>query len=112
MSRNAPPGKRVADAKRALEAAEFVAEATTWAHRLILDEMQDTGEFCEAMRQVADKFEIAYGTLWNLRYRPPPSIGVESYLAIFRAYAENRTAPEAKTKVGAALLSVADEMKP
>ena len=38
MTKTPPAGERVADVKRALEAAEFVDEATAWAHRLILDE--------------------------------------------------------------------------
>jgi hypothetical protein len=38
MTKNSPAGERIAYAKRALEAAEFVDEAADWAHRLILDE--------------------------------------------------------------------------
>lgn len=110
MSKNAPPPKRVADAKRALEAAELVSEAAFWAHELARSESRGPGDFLDAMHRVADKFEIAYATLWNLRYRTPPSIGVESYIAIFRAYAATAQNAEAKTKVGAALLSIAGEI--
>jgi hypothetical protein len=33
MTKNSPAGERIAYAKRALEAAEFVDEAAAWAHR-------------------------------------------------------------------------------
>ena len=109
MSRR--PDERVARARLALEAAEFVEEAAAWAHRLVMDEAEGPGDFVDAMHRVAAKFEIAYATLWNLRYRPPPSIGFEAYFAIFRAYAAGRSDAEAKTKFGAALLSAADEIR-
>ena len=111
MSKNAPSGKRVADAKRSLEAAELVGEAAFWAHELALGESRGPGDFVDAMHRVAEKFEIAYSTLWNLRYRTPPSIGVADYLAIFRAYAADRGGAEARTKLGVVLLSAADEIR-
>jgi hypothetical protein len=82
MTKNSAAGERIAYAKRALEAAEFVDEAAAWAHRLILDECQKAGEYLEAMRRVSEIFSIPYGTLWSLKYRPPKSIGVEDYFAI------------------------------
>ena len=54
MTKNPPAGERVAYAKRALEAAEFVDEAAAWAHRLILDQCQRAGEYMDAMRRVAE----------------------------------------------------------
>ena len=108
MTKNPPAGERVAYAKRALEAAEFVGEAAAWAHRLTLDECQKAGEYLDAMRRVAEIFSIPYGTLWALKYRPTKSIGVEDYFAIMSAYAAGRSGAEARTKIGAALLSVAE----
>ena len=63
MSRR--PDERVARARLALEAAEFVEEAAAWAHRLVMDEAEGPGDFVDAMHRVAAKFEIAYATLWN-----------------------------------------------
>jgi hypothetical protein len=112
MSKKGPPaGERIAYAKRALQAAEFVEEAATWAHQLIMDECQKAGEYVAAMRRVAENFSIPYGTLWALKYRPPRSIGVEDYFAILSAYAAERSDVEARTKIGAALLSVAGEIR-
>ena len=108
MTKNPPAGERIAYAKRALEAAEFVDEAAAWAHRLTLDECQRAGEYMDAMRRVAEIFSIPYGTLWALKYRPPKSISVEDYVAILSAYAVKRSDAEARTRIGAALLSVAE----
>jgi hypothetical protein len=108
MTKNTPAGERIAYAKRALEAAEFVDEAAAWARRLILDECQKAGEYLAAMQRVAEIFSIRYGTLWTLKYRPPKSIGAEDYFAIMSAYAAGRSGAEARTKIGAALLSVAE----
>jgi hypothetical protein len=111
MSKNAPPAERVAYAKRALGAAEFVEEAATWAHQLTMDECQKAGEYVATMRRVAENFSIPYGTLWALKYRPPKSIGVEDYFAILSAYAAERSDAEARTKIGLALLNVAGEVR-
>jgi hypothetical protein len=105
---NSPAGERIAYAKRALEAAEFVDEAAAWAHWLISDECQKAGAYLDAMRRVAEIFSIPYGTLWALKYRPPKSIGAEDYFAIMSAYAAGQRYAEARTKIGAALLSVAE----
>jgi hypothetical protein len=106
-----PPGERIAYAKRALEAAEFVEEAAVWAHRIVMDECAEPGDYVAAMRRASEKHSIPHGTLWSLRYRPPKSIGVEDYFAILNAYATERSDAEARTKVGAALFSVADEIR-
>jgi hypothetical protein len=51
MGKNSAAGERIAYAKRALEAAEFVDEAASWAHRLILGECHKAGEYLDAMRR-------------------------------------------------------------
>jgi hypothetical protein len=106
-----PPGERIAYAKRALEAAEFVEEAAVWAHRLVMDECAEPGDYVAAMRRASGKHSIPHGTLWSLRYRKPASIAAEDYFAVFHAYAAQGTGAEAKTKIGAVLLSVADEIR-
>jgi hypothetical protein len=62
MTKNSPAGERIAYAKRALEAAEFVDEAAAGAHWLISDECQKAGEYLDAMRRVAETSSIPYGT--------------------------------------------------
>jgi hypothetical protein len=109
MSRR--PDERVARARLALEAAEFVEEAAAWAHRLVMDECAKPGDYVAAMRRASEKHSIPHGTLWTLRYKPPKSIAVEDYFAILNAYAAERSDAEARTKAGAALLSVADEIR-
>jgi hypothetical protein len=104
------PSERIAYAKRALEAAEFVEEAAYWAHRLVMDECAKPGDYVAAMRRASEKHSIPHGTLWTLRYRPPRSIGVEDYFAILSSYAAKRSNAEAKTKIGATLLNVAHEI--
>jgi hypothetical protein len=106
-----PPGERIAYAKRALEAAEFIEEAANWAHQLVMAETEGPGDYLNAMRRVANRFSVPYGMLWDLRYRKPKSIGVEDYFAILSAYAAERSDAEARTKVGSALMSVADEIR-
>jgi hypothetical protein len=105
------PDERVARARLALEAAEFVDEAALWAHRLVMDECTKPGDYVAAMRRASEKHSIPHGTLWSLRYRKPTSISAEDYFAVFQAYAAQGNAAEAKTKMGAALLSVAAEIR-
>jgi hypothetical protein len=63
------------------------------------------------MQRVAETFSIPYGTPWALKYRPPKSIGAEDYFAIMSAYAAGRRDAEARTKIGEALLGVAEIWK-
>jgi hypothetical protein len=108
MSRR--PDERVARARLALEAAEFVEEAAAWAHRLVMDECAKPGDYVAAMRRASEKHSIPHGTLWGLRYRKPASIAAEDYFAVFQAYVAQGNAAEAKTKIGAVLLSTAHEI--
>jgi hypothetical protein len=109
MSRR--PDERVARARLALEAAEFVEEAASWAHRLIMAECAKPGDYVAAMRRASEKHSIPHGTLWSLRYRKPASISAEDYFAVFQAYVAQGNEAEAKTKIGAVLLSVAGEIR-
>ena len=104
------PDERVTRARLALEAAEFVEEAADWAHRLIMDECAKPGDYVAAMRRASEKHSIPHA-LWSLRYRKPASVSAEDYFAVFQAYAAQGNAAEAKTKIGAALLSIADEIR-
>ena len=58
MSKNSAAGERIAYAKRALEAAEFVDEAAAWAHQLTLDECQRAGEHLAAFDAIASTMPL------------------------------------------------------
>ena len=58
MSKNSAAGERIAYAKRALEAAEFVDEAAAWAHQLTLDECQRAGEHLVAFDAIASTMPL------------------------------------------------------
>jgi hypothetical protein len=82
-----------------------------WAHCLVMANARSQATMFAAMRRASEKHSIPHGTLWTLRYRPPKSIGGEDYFAISNAYPAERSDAEARIKVGAALLSVADEIR-
>ena len=98
-----------------IAAHETVDDAKRMAMEMAKHEMSGPGDFLEAMRRVAERIGVPYGTFWNLRYRKPKEIATHEYLGIFAAYAKNRRQYEAErdevaepSKIGAFLLRIAD----
>lgn len=71
-------------------AACFVNEAAQWADELARKEARGPNDYLNAMRRVADRIAVNYSVLWNLRYRRPKTIGVESYVALLEAYVSKK----------------------
>lgn len=64
------PGSELRMGKRALRAAQMLAEAQDWADRLTLSEMRDPTEPLEDVwRRLERKTGVPYGTFWSLRWR-------------------------------------------
>lgn len=98
-----------------IAAHEFVDDAARMAKRLANAECEGPGDYLNAMRRVAGRIGVPYGTFWNLRYRKPKEIPAHEYLGIFAEYAKNKHKYEAErneaagtSKIGSLLLRIAD----
>jgi hypothetical protein len=97
-------------------AHEFVDDATKMAKRMTKHESKCPGDSLKAMRRLAERIGVPYGTFWDLRYRKPKEIPTHEYWGIFVEYAKNKHKYEAErdevaephSKVTAFLLRVAD----
>lgn len=96
-------------------AHETVDDAKRMAMEMAKHEMSGPGDFLEAMRRVAERIGVPYGTFWNLRYRKPKEIATHEYIGIFAEYAKNKHKYRAErdevaepSKIGALLLRFAD----
>lgn len=98
-----------------IAAHETVDDAKRMAMEMAKHEMSGPGDFLEAMRRVAERIGVPFGTFWNLRYRRPKEIATHEYIGIFAEYAKNKHKYEAErdevaepSKIGALLLRFAD----
>jgi len=98
-----------------IAAHETVDDAKRMAMTMAKHEMSGPGDFLEAMRRVAGRIGVPFGTFWNLRYRKPKEIPTHEYIGIFAEYAKNKHKYEAErdevaepSKIGALLLRFAD----
>lgn len=98
-----------------IAAHETVDDAKKMAMKMVKYETSGAGDFLKAMRRVAERIGVPYGTFWDLKYRKPKEIATHEYLGIFAEYAENKHKYEAErnevaepSKIGAMLLRFAD----
>lgn len=109
-------GKNVLRSSKVLiQAHEFVDDAERMAMLMAKAECEGPGDFLNAMRRVAGRIGVPYGTIWNLRYRKPKEIATHEYLGILAEYARQKHKYEAEknevagpSKIGALLLRIAD----
>jgi hypothetical protein len=109
-------GKSFSWSSKVLIAAhETVEDAKSMAMKLAWHECKGPGDFLEAMRRVAERIGVPYGTFWNLRYRKPKEIATHEYMGIFAEFAKNKHKYRAErdevaepSKVGTFLLRFAD----
>lgn len=102
-----------------MSASAFVEEARDWAKELVRTESRRPGDHKPAMRRVARRVGVTFALLKNLHYRPPKSISVNDYLALYldyhaneqsRKFREERANTKAKTLLGQILLRTADAL--
>ncbi|GGC70537.1 hypothetical protein GCM10010994_31350 [Chelatococcus reniformis] len=53
-------------------------------------ESRGPGDVAPAMRRLAIRYRLPYGTIWALRYRKPKSIVTDIYFALAAAYEAER----------------------
>ena len=95
-----------------MRASAFVDEAEECARALVRAESRFPGDYGPAMRRVARRLGISFGTLFDLHYRKPKQIAAERWAALVMEHAEQyrkeRSAVHPRTAAGAALLRAAD----
>jgi len=64
----------------------FVEQASAWSNDLIARESRGPGDMPNAMRRLARRYGLHYGTLRSLRYRLPKSITASAFAALRAAY--------------------------
>lgn len=104
---------------RKMSASAFVEEATDWAKELVHVETKRPGDHKPAMGRVARRAGVSFALLKNLHYRPPKSISINDYLALYldfhaneqpKRYREERAGAKPKTIIGEILLRASDRM--
>ncbi len=67
-----------------------VLHAQSLASDLMVWETRRPGDTANAMRRVADRWDIPHGTLWALRYRPPKRVWAHILRTLQAAHAAER----------------------
>lgn len=104
-----------------MSSAAFVSDADKKLRWMVRHETRFPGDTKQALRRLADRYQISYSALYTLRYRQPTDILMSVYLSICSAYAaelarqekafeHERAIAKAKTGLGAALLRLADTL--
>jgi hypothetical protein len=62
--------------------AVFVAHAAERLETIVRREASGPGDYLEALRRLANRHGVPFGTYWGLRYRQPKSIDVSVYARI------------------------------
>jgi hypothetical protein len=68
-----------------IQVTDETHQAIKWARNLVREEVRGAGDFLEAARRAARKYNISYAIMWSLLYRPPRDIGASVYFKLKNA---------------------------
>lgn len=99
--------------------SKAIEEAQKMVRLMINRESRGPGDRVNAMRRLATRYGLTFNTFWSLTYRPPNDLMCSVYEKIRAAYENElrravsvldheRKLAEEKTRIGEALVSVAD----